>query len=647
MPQYTIPLGKFKYICGVSYKGIFEYKETLLLIKDSSIKFLRKLDGDMNTIKCGKSLKFNTHNIDIIPKSKSLSLIKRSCNIDRDEKYLKEKTKEINKYDELFLKLKVKEFLKAENKILYKGIFHKMFLVDFKILDRKKLGLYKHTNLFLDKAQLQMFKNTNLFIDKKKLEFYKVSLSKMSSNEKLDLNIINVIKYFKTPIPQFYLNDEIKPMKPKKQWDIINFLQTKMCKRLLFKSIDEFKIVQYFNLPGYREVNLLKVSHQVREYILKEILIYNDGLNLERTNINSMSKSISLLSLCRIMTERLSKYMNESTAYKTSYHRINNIDHIYSISESLINRIQKVLYDKYIRKNAGKRVVKYDGYKDINEISIFNILKLQETWVIRNNSNNLNISSESQYLQVTGINIEILNGLIYLNNTPNKNIYIDKNINRYIEIIKRWWWLTATEPIDNIIIPNKDFVYNENLLANVDYQYLRLSEHPINWGQDLGIDWGVPTYPVSIEIMLDLVNIILEIWHSNVQGWLCCTGKESMQFIMELLYDWHSLSTSKPNEDYYRAYRWIRWEAEKVYFLEIDTGLQAIGNLVGNLIDYLKQHHFNIVPLWRNPKAMDIERCFNRMAQNNDLMKSLDKVKGKRYYYIDSQTEKRYIFGGD
>jgi hypothetical protein len=129
---------------------------------------------------------------------------------------------------------------------------------------------------------------------------------------------------------------------------------------------------------------------------------------------------------------------------------------------------------------------------------------------------------------------------------------------------------------------------------------------------------------------------------------MCSTGKESMQFIMELIYDWYTLETSMPNPDYYRAYRWIRWEAEKVYFLNLDTGLQAVGTLIANLIGYLKNHEFNLVPLWRNPKAMDIERNFNKVAQNGDLMKVLDKIKGERYYYIETQNvEKKNIFGGE
>ncbi len=45
---------------------------------------------------------------------------------------------------------------------------------------------------------------------------------------------------------------------------------------------------------------------------------------------------------------------------------------------------------------------------------------------------------------------------------------------------------------------------------------------------------------------------------------------------------------------------------------------------------------------------MDIERNFNRIAQNGDIIKSLNKTKGRRYYYIDTQNiEKKNILGDD
>ncbi len=220
---------------------------------------------------------------------------------------------------------------------------------------------------------------------------------------------------------------------------------------------------------------------------------------------------------------------------------------------------------------------------------------------------------------------------------------------KFIEITKRWWWLKPTNPTDRLIVPNKDYIYNNDLLNNLDYEYLRFNNHPIEWGKDWRVDYKIPPMTISIEIMLDLTNILIMIWHKNTQSWLSCTGKESIQFIMELIYDWYTLDTSSPNIDYIRAYRWIRWEAEKVYFLDAKNGLQAIGLLIANLIDYLKQHHFNLVPIWHNPKAMDIERKFNKIATNGDIIKDLDKLKGKRNYMIETQNfeKEKYIWEVD
>ncbi len=69
--------------------------------------------------------------------------------------------------------------------------------------------------------------------------------------------------------------------------------------------------------------------------------------------------------------------------------------------------------------------------------------------------------------------------------------------------------------------------------------------------------------------------------------------------------------------------------------------------LFANLIDYMKYHYFDVVPLWRNLKYMDIERQFNRVATNGDIIKILDKVKGNRHYMIETQNfEKKNILGG-
>lgn len=229
-----------------------------------------------------------------------------------------------------------------------------------------------------------------------------------------------------------------------------------------------------------------------------------------------------------------------------------------------------------------------------------------------------------------------------LNNIIIKGIYMEQR--KFIDITNRWWWLNSTGPSDKLIVPNNDYAKMHDLLTNDNFEYLRYNNHPIEWGSNWGKDFNTPPHAISIEIMLDLANIITMIWHKNTQGWFNVSGKEAIQLLMELLYDWYSMNTSNPNSSCYRAYRWIRWEAEKVYFLDTKNGLQAIGILVANLRHYLKFHHFNRVPIWRNPKAMDEERNFNRMATNNDLMKELDKNKGDRHYLIETQNFERKIY---
>ena len=53
----------------------------------------------------------------------------------------------------------------------------------------------------------------------------------------------------------------------------------------------------------------------------------------------------------------------------------------------------------------------------------------------------------------------------------------------------------------------------------------------------------------------------------------------------------------------------------------------------------MRIHHFNIVPLWRNLRYMDIERQSNRQAINEDLIKPLDKNKGKRHYLLENKMK--------
>ncbi|WP_243464693.1 hypothetical protein [Clostridium botulinum] len=242
---------------------------------------------------------------------------------------------------------------------------------------------------------------------------------------------------------------------------------------------------------------------------------------------------------------------------------------------------------------------------------------------------------------------------------------------RDLKIIKRWWVLEATDPRDEKILPIKDYNYPNNpLLVNSrikPYGHLiEQNKHPISYApymdfQGIDLDYGKEEMPLSIEIMIDMVNIVGMIVQHSASQFANVSGQEAIEFIMELLLDWLNMETtieamnkSGSRDHYLRAYRWIRWEAEKIWFMadkdhtqDKTMGIKYTGMLFANLIDYMKYHYFDVVPLWRNLKYMDIERQFNRVATNGDIIKILDKVKGNRHYMIETQNfEKKNILGG-
>lgn len=397
-------------------------------------------------------------------------------------------------------------------------------------------------------------------------------------------------------------------------------------KRLLYRKSDNVNI----NVNINNDIFLKSIN-------IKDTLLTNSHKLLYKQNSNILNKPSSLNYLDRIAFNLLDKMNNVKGFYK---HSIKNI--------STFNPCN------YLGKVSLKSIFEINDLNYLERLGIITTFKLEESYLKRDSIINT-FSIKAMYLKYLPLlpiykqgGKSLLDVTIYPVykefSKLLKDISIDpiyKNNFKFIEVTKRWWWLKESNPGDKLIVPNRDYDKMSELLSNNKFEYLRYSNHPIDWGKNLGIDWNIPPHAVSVEIMLDLINILIMIWHHNVQAWLNCTGKEGIQFIMELLYDWYSLNTSRPNASYKRAYRWIRWEAEKVYFLNTTSGLQSIGILIANLIDYMKFHHFNLIPLWGNPKAMDTERNFNRIATHDDLMKELDKLKGNRHYFIEAQKIER------
>lgn len=640
----TIPLCNFKYawdnICsGATFKydtrsEIINYTHKLLSLNNQNninkVESKSFIDSPTeNMFKSNISI-LNKNSVDIIDKSELKTLyVSKKAIIKDNRTRLKEYKSEIFKHSSKMFRTKRKN----------------IFIVDSIILQNSDtVNLIKYSNL-----QLKDSENINIYIEKiNVLQVNKdfiicISLGKNLCNKKVN-------NFFKSSYQ--FLNA--------KKYLELNIHSKKYLSELINKEILKNNYSIFNTLNRYRDINKLG-GELLRRNVFKEIILDKDRNFYERDTVVTINK-IKNMFLRRTIKIDMSKVVLNFMLTKSILRKITQIDSIASLDRSFYKHIYKVLANKTLKKNIKKDMFKIMESTYFDRESIKNIVKISGKsfrrfsqrsmyenicrYFGRENLIQIFTQNEKQLSEFLIIDILRLNEL-YIKNYTEKEIF-KPGKNKFIDIIKRWWWLNSTDPGDNLIIPNKDFCYNQEFLNNEAYEYLRFKNHPIGWGNTWGIDCNTPNYSVSIEIMLDLVNILIMIWHDNVQGWLCCSGKESMQFIMELLYDWYTLETSKPNSDYYRAYRWIRWEAEKVYFLNLNTGLQAIGVLIANLIAYLKNHHFNTVPLWRNPKAMDIERNFNRIAQNGDIIESLNKTKGRRYYYIDTQNiEKKNILGDD
>lgn len=658
MPLHGVPLCGFKY-AGEIYSGATFKYDTAGKISKARSKLLSKSSKEFE--KNSKRLLYRT-TFGMLKNNKKY-LSSESCKIGNKNftKELKIDTREMNKIYRTY-RLRSESIFFIKNSTM--NLRYKDSLIN--IESGINLNITKDNGLNLEiSKELINAESSCLSIEKSKelgsaknnyvsIELGKPMLkiygNKFNREEAFSLTVLNRENLLLGKFDNVFLNKIVQTLDKSESTELIRSYISDVFKFTEMYIIRNNIKQIYFDLSKrlYERYNLKDVF-KIKNKLVNKIAIKNIGkmnyqFTLKKDSLKRIIKNYDENYLSKLNLKRISSSIKAKFIYKWSTK---------SVSKMNAYRLNKIISKNIFRNNhklLRKIIIKniYCNNSDIGLIKekINNIAKAHGRHLQYTKSLNIYKQLEKGLFDLTITDIARIQKYYYLKNYLNREIHKEGNNNKFIEIIKRWWWLNPTDPRDSLIIPNKDFNYDSSLLNNPSYEYLRFNNHPIEWGSDWGIDFNIPAYAVSIEIMLDLVNILIMIWCHDVQAWTCCSGKESMQFIMELLYDWYTLDTSKPNTDYYRAYRWIRWEAEKVYFLDTQNGLQAVEILISNLIDYLKQHHFNLVPTWRNPKAMDIERNFNRKASNGDLMKALDKLKGKRYYYIETQNiEKKNILG--
>lgn len=228
-----------------------------------------------------------------------------------------------------------------------------------------------------------------------------------------------------------------------------------------------------------------------------------------------------------------------------------------------------------------------------------------------------------------------------------KQILKSEGKTKYLDLKPTWYIIESDGVTDELIIPNIDYPYEKEEISGI-------SKHPISSISDINYgdtEYGIHKIAVSIKIMQQMLNFLFVIWNGKVNEFSNIKATEAIEQTMTGFYDWlnidkviEEMNEKNVREDYLRVYRWFRWEAEKVWIEEKDTndtGLKSVGMLIANIIRYMKNHHYDIVPITKKQylfELSDILRAFT--IKFIDYYRLPDKIKGNRDYIINMGKNK-------
>jgi hypothetical protein len=348
--------------------------------------------------------------------------------------------------------------------------------------------------------------------------------------------------------------------------------------------------------------------------------------------------------------------------------------------ETFDREILKELYQEkdlegLIKKLIVRELITENEMKQLKKLPIGNILldiikELEKVSYLDMNiekEKNLNTSAYREIMK-NKVSLDTVKKLIVIDKDKEKELkialkefetqYID---GKTVDLYKRFWFIRATDPKDWKILPYSDYPYEErplyfgNELIPDNWQlemipslYKEIKEHPIPFGSNLGLK----EMELSINIMIEVINILILIWSRLYYDFTGYTGSQAVIRLTQTLYDWLMLETSLEEmekkgskEHYFRCYRWIRWEAEKVSIKAKDdmnlNGNNYISELIFELIYYMENHHFDTTPLFYAVEKMDEFRALIPSDEpQGNINFILDKVKGIRHRIIECRSKK-------
>ena len=556
------------------------------------------------------------------------------------------------KLDDITLKKSIIESIVEHEVQLYNPI------EDIEVLKGTILDKIKIENMPFNDIE---FKRTDVFMGEvdEFISFYKIVVRDLISNSTIDferniegsydgtdkkmieISTSNKFKRWDYPIEVFEASVKIAKM----DYDLFNLeeiYQFRKQPKRITKVDETYKIKR--NIMHY----FINANINMLTRVIEHELLNSDDIDMfDKMAKDLLEDGFNIAEIEKIHSKEILEENNDNR-FKLITERI--LIKIYEIEKIRNITTKKILNDK--ERNLLAQII---VYKSLFE-EVDNILKREVATNPISTSDNVQVTKEDKDVIINLADSTFNNIFRSLHVTDEQiqgfhDIAVQIDDDRELKLYTRFWIINNTDYKDLLILPDHDFPYSsEPIFEGGDERsenwdvvypnkfYEQIDRHPISNGKYLAID----EIEVDINIMIEIINIFIMMWCKFTPAFWGWTGVQAVCGITDSIYEFLSLSTTidkmRDNnvlEQYQRAYKWLRWEAEKTALLaRHDSELRGnyyVDILLTNLINYMVDHHFDVMPLFKDVNKMDEWRTLFNKDINKDITWVLDKLKGIRH----------------
>lgn len=513
-------------------------------------------------------------------------------------------------------------------------------------------SLFEKSYTIFRKKDILTDKQKELEKEAKPKDFFALKLEIMTTRNHLkEITIEKLISEFLREISKEVQNDDLKNIVRRKVYETKRAKEVSKLERLKVKDMKIQGLVLALERKKEKDT---QIDILIRDFVKgsKDLFIESLEAELTRTIVKDV--------LNEVLERKLDRNINRE---------IKTLDPSKFLERQKVIEVFREMFGKYFDKETLKpleniEIRQFGDKKPVEKnLLLSSIVARVEKEALRSILSESNISRlEKGVLRAVEVfeiemfekmeksEVEVLFSKV-LEQKEKKQISV-LEIEKDLKLYKRLWFMKEMKPYDLLILP-QDYPYNTEPVEfsteemtpeneGVVYPntfYKRIDVHPIPWGEDFEPE----EIPVAINILVEMVNIFMLLWakfHKPFWGW---TGTQAVLGITESVYEWLMLETSQEEMNrlgvkrhYERAFKWLRWEAEKMALkarndMEL-RGNYYVGLLLEELIYYLKDHHVDIMPIFEDIQKMDEWRhIYKGRTLENDVKFILDKTKGLRH----------------